>query len=167
MLEVDSNSTPPRSSRLKVFMLWFFGSLAFLLVAASVALFILSKRFEPEARKWLLAAIQKRYESGVEIGAFHATLSPVPRATVEDIVIRFHGRTDLPPLAKIKKMTLEASLWGIRQKPLRISKLTLEGLEISIPPKEQRQPAEAGSETKPNANPEANFVLEEVIADGI
>jgi hypothetical protein len=42
-----------------------------------------AKRFEPMARQWLVAAIQKRYESGVEIGAFHANLYPIPTATVD------------------------------------------------------------------------------------
>jgi hypothetical protein len=148
-------------------LFWSLGALACLGIVASIALIVISKRFEPEARKWLLAAIRKRYESGVEIGAFHATLYPVPRASVEDVVVRFHGRTDLPPLAKIKKMSLEASLWGIRQKPLRISKVTLEGLEITIPPKEQRHSDQSPSDSNHPSNHEANFVLEKVVADGM
>jgi hypothetical protein len=146
---------------------WSLGILAALCVALSVALVVISKRFEPEARKWLLVAIQKRYQSGVEIGAFHASLYPVPKATVEDVVVRFHGRTDLPPLAKIRKMSLEASLWGVRQKPVRISKVTLDGLEITIPPKEQRRASQNSSDTGSPSNHEANFILEKVIADGM
>ncbi len=147
--------------------------LAIFLIAATLVLLTVSRRFEPEARKWIISAIQKRYESGVEMGAFHASLYPIPKATVEDLVIRFHGRTDLPPLAKIRRMSVEAAFWGIRQKPIRISQLTLEGLEISIPPKTQRHAG--GSQAKPEgeaeengpSEPHANFVLEHVNADGM
>jgi hypothetical protein len=167
MLEVVPKPPSHGPSKAKMILLWSLGALVFLFLAASIALLTLQKRFEPEARKWLLAAIQKRYESGVEIGAFHASLYPVPKASVDDIVIRFHGRTDLPPLAKIRRMTLEATLWGIRQKPVRISKLMLEGLEISIPPKTGQRTDSRAQDIRPSSTPQANFVLERVIADGM
>ena len=167
MLEVVPKPPSRRHPRWVLISLWTLGILAGLCVVLSIALFIVSKRFEPEARKWLLAAIEKRYRSGVEIGAFHASLYPIPKATVEDVVVRFHGRTDLPPLAKIRKMSLEATLWGVRQKPLKISKLTLEGLEITIPPKDQRRASQSASDAKSPSDTKANFVLQKVIADGM
>ncbi len=150
-------------------MIWSLGVVLFLFAAASITLLVLARRFEPEARKWVINAIEQRYQSGVEIGAFHAALYPLPKATIEDIVLTFHHRTDLPPLAKIKRMSVEASFVGLRQKPVRISKLTLEGLEISIPPRNQRTPKAAPTNTAaPSAStPHANFVLENVVADGM
>ncbi len=172
MLEVVPKPPSPGPSRGKIILLWSMGIILVLFTALSLALVILARRIEPEARKWIVNAIEKRYQSGVEIGAFHATLYPLPRATVEDIVLSFHRRTDLPPLARIKRMSIEASFVGLRQKPVRISKLTLEGLEISIPPKSIRsQSAPKAPPTDADAKPapslHANFILENVVADGL
>ncbi len=56
------------------------GAVLGVLVLAAVTVMYYAKRFEPMARQWLVAAIQKRYESGVEIGAFHAKLYPIPES---------------------------------------------------------------------------------------
>jgi hypothetical protein len=141
--------------------------LTILLIAASIAFSIVAKRFEPIARQWLEDAIQNRYESGVQIGEFHASLYPVPTASVDNVVVLFHKRTDLAPLAKIKRMTIEAGLWGIWRKPVRITKLTLEGLEVSIPPKDQRRTSPHSFDEKGRTSSEANFLLEQVTADGM
>jgi hypothetical protein len=141
--------------------------MVFLFISCAIVLLIVSKRFEPEAKKWLTATIQKRYQSEVEIGTFHGTLSPFPTVTVEDVIVRFHGRTDVPPMAKIKRMTLEATYWGIRQKPLRISRLTLEGLDISVPPRSQKPKEPSSEPDRESRNLQATFILQEVIADGM
>jgi len=143
------------------------GAILGVFVLAAITVMYYAKRFEPMARQWLVAAIQKRYESGVEIGAFHAKLYPIPIATVDDIVVHFHKRTDLPPLATIKRMTVQANLWGIWRKPVKITRLTLEGLEISIPPKDARRTETSPTDEKGHSSPEANFVLEQVVADGM
>lgn len=148
-------------------LLWSVAVCGVVIVLTSIALLVISKRFEPDARKWVTKAIQDRYHSQVEFGAFHATLYPVPQATIEDIVIRFHNRQDIRPLAKIKKMKLEASFWGLEQKPMRISRLTLEGLEIATPPKQPKTPQSDSDTEKSRSRPSAKFVLEEVIADGM
>ncbi len=145
------------------------GALLALAVGGAIVVYIASKRFEPAARKWIEAAIESRYQSGVEIGAFHASLSPVPKATIEDIVLRYHHRTDIPPLARIKKMTVEATLAGIRLKPVRILKLTLEGLEVSIPPRTHNTVAASPPvwQEAPEKKTVPAFELEEVVADGM
>jgi hypothetical protein len=168
MLEVVPK--PPRSgpSRGKIILIWSIGCILVLFAAVSIALLILARRAEPEARKWVINAIKERYQCGVEMGAFHASLYPLPKASVEDIVLTFHDRTDIPPLAKIRKMSIEASFAGLRAKPLRISKLTLEGLEVAIPPKTLRSSktnAAPASASEPNRR--ATFLLEKVVADGM
>jgi hypothetical protein len=148
-------------------LLWSLFVVGFIIAVAAIGILTVQKRFEPEARKWLLAAIEKHYQSGVEIGAFHASLYPIPRASVEDIVVRFHGRTDVPPLAKIRRMTIEARLWGVWKRPVHITNLVMEGLEIAIPPKENH--AERHPEHNPTTHKssEAAFILEHVVADGM
>jgi hypothetical protein len=167
MLEVVPNRPVPPHSHAKLILSAALGVLLALLILASIAFFVVAKRFEPYAREWIVRAIETRYESGVQIGAFHASLYPVPQASVDEIAISFHRRTDLPPLAKIRRMTLQANLWGLTEKPVRISKVTLEGLEISIPPKDERRRYQPASDEKGHSSPQAGFVLQRVIADGM
>ena len=79
----------------------------------------------------------------------------------------FTKRTDLAPLAKIRRMTVQANLWGIWRKPVRLSRVTIEGLEISIPPKDERRQRLPSSDVRGHSSPEASFVLENVVADGM
>jgi hypothetical protein len=169
MLEVVPGPPSPKKSA-NIMLLWFLSIVGFLLIASAVALSIVAKRFEPTARRWLISSLEKRYQAGVEIGTFRASLYPVPKATVKDVVIRFHNRKDVPPLAKIREMTAESSLWGLRQHPVRISLLTVKGLEISIPPNSQGNggnspPTPVSPQTVPTGST-PNFILERVLANG-
>ena len=167
MLEAVPKSPAGRPAGMTLILLWTLGVLGVILIVSAIAVAIIAKRFEPMARQWLLTAIQKRYESGVELGEFHASLYPVPTASVDNVVVLFHKRTDLAPLAKIRRMTIQANLWGIWRKPVRLSRVTIEGLEISIPPKDQRRAQLPSSGASGRSSPEASFVLENVVADGM
>ena len=148
-------------------MIAILGAVGIVFVVVSIALVLAARRVEPEARTWIVNAIETHYKAHVELGEFHASLYPVPKASIEDVVLTLEGRPELPPLAKIKRMTVEASFFGIRQKPLRISNLTLEGLEISIPPRQHKDRPAGSSLVSAPSESHAGFVLENIIADGM
>ena len=127
-----------------------------------IALMLLLPSFERLAKNAVSKSLSERYQSDVEIGAFHAGLFPAPHATLESLKLRFHRRTDVPPIAEISRITAEASLFGVLlERPVHIRKVILEGLTISVPPRNR----EELHQQRPK-NAKANFVLEEVIADG-
>ncbi len=140
---------------------WLIGCGA-LLALLTIAPLLLVPSFERLARREIIKALAQRYQSDVEISSFHAGLFPTPHATAEGLKLRFHRRTDVPPIAEIQRITAEGSLFGIfGERPIHIHKVTLEGLMISVPPRNRDELHE-----KPLKNPQANFVINEVVADG-
>ena len=128
-------------------------------LAAIVSIVIL--RFQPVARQYVISTLRERYKSEVELGNFQISLFPLVRATGDNLVLRWGGRKDLPPTIEIRRFTIEARFVGFFRYPRRIRKLTLEGLQLHLPPK-SAQPRGAGG----NNSAAVSFVLEEVVADG-
>jgi hypothetical protein len=153
--------------------------LSIVLIALSIALMFLmglaigvARNFDTYARKWIVNALETRYQSSVEMGDFHATMTPLPQATITNLKLRLGNRTDVPPFVSIRRLTVEGNLRALLGKPVHIHKVTLEGLEITISPgdRERMRLRTSGSGgnpgVNPGVNPKAPFVLQNVIADG-
>jgi hypothetical protein len=127
----------------------------------------MTRSFDSYARKWIISALETRYQSGVEMGEFHASLLPSPHATISDLKLRMNKRTDLPPFVSVRRLTVEGSLLALLRKPVHIGKVTLEGLEIAIAPGDRQEIRERTSTGGPkDKNSQAKFVLTTVVADG-
>jgi hypothetical protein len=91
-----------------------------------------------DARPWIharaLAMLRSRFQGQVEIGDFQIALFPVPTVTGRAMVVRHHGRTDVPPLIQIGEFSATASFTGLLGKPLHIHAVRLKGLIIQFPP---------------------------------
>jgi hypothetical protein len=68
----------------------------------------------------------------VELGDLQLRVVPGLRAEGKDLMIRRHGRTDVPPLIAIKGFSVDANLMGLWRK--HVAHVQLEGLDISVPP---------------------------------
>ena len=94
------------------------------------------------ARPWLharaLDMLRSHFAGQVEIRAFHISFFPHPRITGSGIVVRHHGRTDVPPLIEISEFSVTASLAGLIERPVHLREVHLKGLTIHFPPKEER-----------------------------
>ncbi len=131
----------------------------FLSLAAVVALLIV--RFQPIARDYFMSTLRQRYQSDIEMGDLNISLFPTVRATGQNLIFRFNGRRDVPPMVQIRRFTLEARFIGFFRNPKHIHRLRLEGLRIQLPPRSEK-PASANSSVS-----RAPFILDEVIADGM
>ena len=76
------------------------------------------------SRPWLharaLDMLRSRFQGQVEIGDFHISFFPLPRITGSKIVVRHHGRTDVPPLIEISEFSATATLSGLFERPVHI-----------------------------------------------
>jgi hypothetical protein len=66
-------------------------------------------------------------------------VSVFPRISLvaSGVVLRQKGRTDVPPLIQISKLTLAINIGGLLLKPRRITAVHLDGLQIHVPPRPQ------------------------------
>lgn len=116
-------------------LLWVLAGL-FLLFA--VAAFIVARRIQPIVRAKAEAMLENRFQSDVDLPTLEISLVNGISVHGQGLVLRHHGRKDVPPLIEIHDFRAEMSWLGLFGKPFHIRKVHLQGLEIHIPPKEKR-----------------------------
>jgi hypothetical protein len=85
------------------------------------------------ARRMLIETLQERFQSTVEIGEIDVHGFTRIAIGARRIVMRYHGREDVPPLMTIDRLTASVDLrkqWG---RTWRAAQVHMEGLRISIP----------------------------------
>ena len=64
---------------------------------------------------------------------FRSSIFPRPEIWGENLVIRYQGRHDMPPLVSIRQFSAASSIVGLIGRPLHLRSVTLEGLNIYVP----------------------------------
>lgn len=85
-------------------------------------------------RRIVIADLQVRFHSTIEIGEIQVRGILPLTISVRGIVLRYHGRYDVPPLMAIERLTGSADLHGLWTQHWHVTSLHLEGLRIHIPP---------------------------------
>lgn len=120
---------------MRKFLKWFGIVALCLLLLAALFLAIFASRLKNEARSRVQTYLQERFQSDVQFTDFDVSLYPLPGATIDGLALYLHGRTNVPPLIKIRRVTLRTGIFGLFEKHIRIHSVQLEGLVISMPPK--------------------------------
>jgi hypothetical protein len=123
------------SSRWKIGLLIVGGVFVAIVAFLVVASVVISRHARDWAEEWMT----REYNSKVELSAFRVTIPfPLVQCEAENIVMHFRGRLDLPPLIAIRRFTMRTSLWDLIRRTRHIQYLQLEGLQINVPPREER-----------------------------
>ena len=148
-----------------------------LVVAAS----ILARRFEPYIHAQAVQYLSKRFDSDVQLQALHIRMPKITTLRVllmrgrgaiaevdgEAFTLRYHGRRDVPPILRIRKMSFGVDLGTLFDTPKMVPLVTMDGVEICIPPKDERQvfSAKGGSQPKGQAeNPsKPSVIIQEIL----
>jgi hypothetical protein len=107
-----------------------------LLVATAVLLTIIVSRLGPRLRTEVVRALESRMEAEVTLETFEAHLWPRPGVSGGGLTLRHRDRPDLPPLVSIREFAGDASWTGIFR--ARMNTVSLDGLELTIPPRRGR-----------------------------
>ena len=84
------------------------------------------------ARTKVIEVLASRLDSEVQLDSLDLRVLPRLRAEGIGLTIRHKGRQDVPPLISIKRFSVEGNVFSLLGK--RVSTVTLEGLDIQIPP---------------------------------
>jgi hypothetical protein len=139
-----------------------------LLVVAVVVVagaLVFASRISSMAREQLVAMLQSRFSSEVEFRNLRLSLFPRVDIQGEGLLMRHHGRKDIPPFISLKKFSVSAGWSGLLRSPKRLGIARLEGLQIHIPPRSKTDGDESNSGKKPKKEV-PGFVIDEIIADG-
>lgn len=91
-------------------------------------------RSTPYVRDRVVAALNERFASQVDLGALDIGVFPSPYIAGTSLAFRHNGRTDVPPVIFIEGFDASAGLYGLLGNPLRLRSVSLERLAIRIPP---------------------------------
>jgi hypothetical protein len=96
--------------------------------------FISLKSLPKMARRILIAELEESFHSTIEVGEIQVGGVMPLEILARDIILRYYGRTDVPPLMTIQRLSGSATLSGLWGQKWRISSVHMEGLQIRIPP---------------------------------
>ena len=81
-------------------------------------------------------AFRSHFQSQLEFSDFQVSLFPRIHVTITGVVMRHQGRTDIPPLFQIQRLSMYANLLSVLQPRPRIALVQLDGLQIHTPPRQ-------------------------------
>ena len=132
-------------------------------------------------RDRVVEGLSEGLDADVELGSLTMRLLPRLRAQGSSLAVYHKGRRDLPPMIVVKAFTVDAGLLNLWR--MHVSRVTLEGLQISLPPGDTRRELraeraerdateapdarDANDETPPGDAPwlERQVVIDELLAD--
>src|SRR5215467_5770390 len=109
-----------------------------LLVLIGIGMAIIASHLTPIVRARALDMLRSRFDSEAEMADLRVSLMHKIEVSGKKLVVLHHGRTDVPPLLEIAEFYGEMGWLSLFRKPWHIDRVTLKGLAIHIPPKEQR-----------------------------
>lgn len=131
-----------------------------LVVIAVVALIVTGIHLSnPYLRRKVVEMLGQKFQADVELKEFHVFLFPGVRIEGSGLALRHEGRTDVPPLISIHEFSAQAGILGLPWKPWKVDQVTLKGLVIQIPPKEDR-----GDQNGPKAR-NIPVLIGEIVSD--
>jgi AsmA-like C-terminal region len=98
-----------------------------------IGAFVYYKTIEPRMHAWVTENLSKALDSEIELGAVHVVWIPL-QLHAHELTVRHRGRTDIPPLLVVKSFIVDLKPWDLRSST--IDRVWVDGLELSIPPKD-------------------------------
>jgi AsmA-like C-terminal region len=133
---------------------------------AGFALFVAFKarNIDDRTRTWVVRQLVQRFHSEVELDSLHVNIFPDMGVTGEGLSIRFHNRTDLPPMFHIERFSFNLGMFGILRAPRHISGVFVENMTITIPPRGDKS-SQPGSQQNPNNRQLPSVIIDEIVCN--
>ena len=84
--------------------------------------------------------LQEQFSSRIEFADFQVAFTPDLRVAAKQLILRYHGRKDIPPLIQIAELSMTLRLLNVFRLRPHVAAVHLAGLQITIPPREPRSP---------------------------
>lgn len=112
---------------------WFIGIVGGVLIGLWIALISLSRA--PILQQKLVEALNDKLDAEVELGNFTVKAFPLLRIHGDRLKLRLKGQTNPASFIEIRHFEVSGGLFGLLHRQRRFSKVELEGLRITIPPR--------------------------------
>ena len=148
---------------------WTGGVFLLLVVATGVVLEYVILNAEPILRRRVIASLQARFNSPVELDALHISVFKGLQVTGEGLrILRIAGPEQpdaqpqgAPPMLTIRNFQFRAGLRELFEPTMRIGVVQVDGLELHIPPKQNRGPLMARDKAK--KQPKITMLVDKIV----
>jgi len=123
------------------------GIMSLVLIGAGIGVLRLVPFSSENARERFVAALADRLDAEVELQELRVHILPSLRAEGRGLTIRHRGRDDVPPLIRVARFSAESTVTSLLHR--HISRVTIDGLDIEIPPDRNRTESEARAPARP------------------
>jgi hypothetical protein len=126
------------------------GILVGVIVGVIVFVSLRIRHLEDRTRAWVVSELEERFNSQVQLDELHVNIAPIVGVTGEGLAIRYHNRSDLPPMFRLQRFSFHLGLLGIWRAPHHISGIYVENMTITLPPRGEKKakPLEAEHQQK-------------------
>ena len=121
----------------------------FLLMIGGGLLAWRARHMEPLLRGIVIAQLSDEFQSEVELRALHVRIFPRIGVVGEGLVLRHHGRTDIPPLLQTEQFSFESGIAGLLRLPQHIELVRMEKMTITLPPRGEKGEEREWANAKP------------------
>jgi hypothetical protein len=115
---------------------WLIAAAVVILLVPVVAIYVLGPTIHAIIRDRTEKVLRTHFASQVELSDFQVSFFPHVRVTIIGLVMRHNGRTDIPPLFQMSKVTMDANFLSLLGGKPRITLVNIEGLQIHTPPRQ-------------------------------
>lgn len=147
--EIEAGQTEragARRRRIPRWAAWMGGALLFALVLAAAAVGYVIHNAEPILRERVVASLEDRFHSPVELDSLHISLLRGLQVTGSGLRIRYlAGPTQpdsqpqsAPPMLSIGNFEFRTGLRELLEPTMRVVLVTVDGMQLHIPPKQDR-----------------------------
>ena len=142
----------------------FFGACLIALIVGAVIASRANGWLANYVRGRTISTLQKTFATQVEFGDLTVSIYPEIVIRGGDLVLRRPGHPEASPLITVKKFQTNVGPWELLRPIRHVRKITLEGLVIAVPPREERPAAPLPPRQK--KQPRAfSFVIDEIATD--
>jgi hypothetical protein len=148
---------------------WTGGVFLALLVAAGVVVEYVVHHAEPIVRRRVVASLQQRFNSPVELDALHISVFRGLQVTGEGLrILRIAGPNEpdvhkqgAAPMLSVKSFEFRAGVRELFEPTMRVEVVRVDGLQLNIPPKEDRGPLIQHDQTK--KQPKLSILVDKIV----
>jgi hypothetical protein len=157
----ESPQPAVRHRRVPRWLLWVLASAAVFFIVLFIAADYAFHHAEPMLRARVVASLQERFRSPVQLDALHISVLNGLQVSGEGLrILNLEGRTPQtqgqPPMLSIRSFQFSTSVRQLLEPVMRLSEVRVQGMQLNIPPKDERGLKKNASSAAPaSASPSA------------
>jgi hypothetical protein len=137
------------------------GILAGLVAGLILFISLRVRNIEDRTRGWVVSELEERFNSEVQLDELHVNLVPSMGVTGLGLAIRYHNRSDLPPMFRVQRFSFNLGVLGFLRAPRHIAGIYVENMIITLPPRGEKKAKTPDQERQHRTVP--SVIVDEIV----